>query len=200
MSTIEEKQPWMRDDEIEVLESLFQVINTRHVFEIGSGGSSIYFPNVLRETKPDQFKKWVALESNQEWYDRVVRWAKEEDLDCLEVRMVDSYRSEIANMEGVTPKFDVFIVDSGNRQELLHTLNAKFEEADWFVILHDSGRFQYRHAIDSFDHGKHLTIGNTPDKVGYKENGLSLLWNGEVPDQIDEIKNSVGGFKQDVYR
>lgn len=153
----------MSDEEIKILDELFEKEQPKMCLEWGSGGSTVYFPK-----KHHCIQKWYSIEHNRDWATKV-----RERMDAkvqLIYTSIPKYLSTVADMK---IKFDFILVDGLMREECMWVaedyLNPK-----GCVILHDSGRPWYWDMIKRWS-GKRdeLSKGEIPITMsGFAHRGL----------------------------
>lgn len=164
-------KPWMTAEEIghltQILTRLSEpyigIDSTMEIFEWGSGGSTVYFSNLLRERGVNF--KWTSVEYNKGWFQQIDAATKElPDVTVLPYLVNnDRLRQRRTNMDAYVnaakdqaKKFDFILVDGRKRRRCL--LEAKYLlESSGMVALHDASRTYYHCALEEFTQGKFLT-------------------------------------------
>lgn len=145
-------KPLMFDNEIKIIEKQLLdlgISGNINILEWGSGGSTVYFTNFLRQNKIKY--NWLSIEYNKEWYEKVLSFVQNDkntqmklfDVgdNQLKQRFVDM--DEYVNYpKTLDKKFDFILVDGRKRRRCL------FEAKDLLnsygvVYLHDAHRRYY---------------------------------------------------------
>ena len=172
----------------ETLVELSQKKNNLNILEWGSGFSTIYFSNFLKQNEIPF--KWVAIEHFVPWHEKVIAMIIENGLsnnvECfLKNATFETNKNiqETLNLDEyinypleLGTKFDLIIVDGRKRSECLKVA-SNILTTDGVAILHDAEREWYH---DGFKHyvngGEFVTANTTPAARG----GVQKLWVGIV--------------------
>lgn len=161
-------RPWMKESEIKALEKVFLFLakkrNTLNILEWGSGGSTVYFTDFLKNLRIDY--KWLSLEYNKDWYEEIQKLKADDtntkivlfDVDNNELKQrhtnMDAYVGYSATLG---QKFDFILVDGRKRRRCI--LEAKKLLSDGGVVaLHDAYRKYYHCAFKNFSYSRFLKI------------------------------------------
>jgi predicted O-methyltransferase YrrM len=137
----------MGENEIRIVERIFQIFSTKTVLEFGAGGSTAYYSRLVQ--------LWVSLEQSEEIISKLA------SKPCVNVRMIKS-SDYIVDSAGLG-RFDFVLVDGGKRKEILgHCL--KLIESDGVVLLHDAERAEYHPAFYLFPYFRVLARGKLDHK------------------------------------
>jgi len=144
--------PWITYPAIEFIKK--RVIPGMSIFEYGSGGSTIWWANLVSHV--------VSVEHDREWFERLT--AKEcANVDLFQIDLIygGEYSKKIACYNN---QFDIVVVDGRDRVNCIkNSLGALTESG--VVILDNSDRGQYAEGIAYlFEHGfrKIEFVGFTP--------------------------------------
>lgn len=160
--------PYMNDKEVVILDKLLSELKPEKCLEWGSGGSTLYFPEVHK----DSIKLWFSIEHDGNWYEAVSQHGYPAN-----VSLVHKDFSEYMTLpEG---KFDFILVDGRNRLACLQSIKDKGLLAKGGIaVLHDSGRLRYRSGFDLFDHWEEISPSSNPTADGgLEDQGLVKFWN-----------------------
>jgi len=171
--------PYMTDEEIQafkqVLDSLSQKGSVR-VFEYGSGGSTVYFSNYLKNSGCDFV--WFSLEHDVKWGTQVDGWLRSNQLHnvhllltevpghkpaklnkaILRKKMVEQgttfdYSRYTPVVKNMGMKFDLVLVDARDRK---NCLNYAWESLNpgGYALFHDASRDYYQCVFEKYPQGK----------------------------------------------
>lgn len=176
----------MLSEEVLAIEKvLSSYSNHLDVLEWGSGGSTVYFTNFLREKGISY--TWTSVEYNKAWYERISDAVREDsrtkialfDVGNTEVKQrlvpMDEY---VAYPGTLGKKYDVILVDGRKRRRCLLEA-SKLLKPNGITLLHDARRTYY-----------HCAFQNYPDSKIVLWSGL---WRGKLEDPglTRRIANSV---------
>lgn len=157
------------------------------ILEWGSGRSTTYFSNFLRERGvPFQ---WHAIENFVPWYDVVQKMIQENDLLATTTchlkspthaeRKALQERMDMSDFihfpETLNQKFDFILVDARKRRECMQ-LAAKLVSPQGVVVLHDAERLEGDSVFQLYKEGGRF-VCETPSPV---PGGLQKLWVGQL--------------------
>lgn len=147
----------MSPKEITIMESVLLSYGKHvDVLEWGSGGSTVYFPQFLRNKGVSY--TWTSIEYNRDWYERISGIVKDDkdikltlfDVGNMELKQryipMDEYVA-YPRMLGV--KYDVIFVDGRKRRRCLLEA-SKLLKPKGTVLLHDARRTYYHHAFSAY--------------------------------------------------
>lgn len=134
MNNILEAKPMMSDEEIQVVDSLFEKHKFKRCLEWGSGGSTIYFPR-----KHDCIEEWYSIEHNGKYVDMIKRSV--EHTVALKHVKLEEYLAVVKNR-----KFDFILIDGLMRQECL-TFAEDLLNRGGVILLHDASRPEFQKPI-----------------------------------------------------
>lgn len=120
----------MSEQEIEIINDLLRVKQSKNCLEWGSGNSTMYFP---RENS--FIKKWLAIEHNKTYYELL-----NDKLPVnAEIKVVESSNKYIRFPLYLDYKFDFILVDGNFRDECME-IAFQVVEKDGIILLHDAFR------------------------------------------------------------
>lgn len=179
-------KPQMSKDEIKIIEKILLSFSPKvDVLEWGSGGSTVYFTEFLKQEGVSY--TWDSIEYNRNWYEKIFNLVKDDknititlfDVGNNELKQpninMDEYVSYPATLN---KKYDFIFVDGRKRRRCV--LEAKkMLKPDGIVILHDGRRTYYHPAFSAF-----------PDRRILLKTGL---WQGKLKDPgiVRKIINSI---------
>jgi len=153
-------KPLMSEEDIKSVEKELLKFDTLDVLEWGSGGSTVYFSNIL-DSKFIPFL-WESIEYDVDWYIKVLKYIgpvndvrlhlfdeevlRNDDRRALRNVPMNEY---VKFPKRLGKKFDVIFVDGRKRRRDLL-------KPDGIVILHDAKREYYHCAMDKYD-GEYLS-------------------------------------------
>jgi len=150
-------KPQMSAKEIGAIESLLLSYGLRvDVLEWGSGGSTVYFTQFLRNKGVSY--TWTSIEYNKIWYERIkdlVRSDKNISLILVDVGNTELKQRSIPMNEYVAypavlgKKYDVILVDGRKRRRCLVEA-SKLLKPNGTVLLHDARRTYYHCAFSIY--------------------------------------------------
>ncbi len=146
-------KPYLHDKEMEVMEEILRNLRPLKCLEYGSGFSTVYFSKFL-----DKNSKWIAMEHDKEWFEKIKNINKSPN---IEVFLVPPNRypwqgkeedgtyydfKEYIEFTGRFGKFDFIFIDGRARE---HCLVKAYEllEDDGIVVLHDAQRVYYHRPL-----------------------------------------------------
>ena len=156
-----------------------------NLIEWGSGGSTIYFSNFLREK--DISFTWHAIENFIPWYHRVVDMIEESGLgETTHVYLTDATcdeRKEVQELLDLEDyinypakfdvKFDFLLIDARRRKTCME-IAKNFLSDVGYVVLHDAERADCIPLFDLYDGGY---INEVESPV---PGGVQKLWAGQL--------------------
>lgn len=160
----------MAHEEIQILDDLIEKHQPEICLEWGSGGSTIYFPN-----KHDCIKRWVSIEHDYTWVDALKSQMElNKSVDLRHGTQEDGlYLNWAMDM-----KFDFILIDGIMRLECMAFASTYCMNPGAIVVLHDSGRAEYKDGYEFFDHYLELAPGVGEGKDGGADfRGLTMFWN-----------------------
>lgn len=150
-------KPQMSPDEIRVIErALLRHGSQVDVLEWGTGGSTVYFTQLLREKGVAY--SWVGIEYNRLWHERVHELLRNDPhvrLALFDVGNTANKQRDLPMDEYVAypamlgKKFDVILVDGRKRRRCLLEA-AKLLKPGGTVLLHDARRSHYHCAFRAY--------------------------------------------------
>lgn len=165
--------PWLADEEMTIMVSLFGTQRPTTVLEWGIGGSTIYWPRQY-----DFIKRWIVIEHDKD-YAKVVA---EQVIDIVEVLQLDPPHYW-RQAERLGP-FDLILVDGRHRVKCLEAATKALADKG-IAVLHDSGRDRYKPAWEFYPWSETLYPGKlTLEGVpGAEQHGLTVFWQDELVEQ-----------------
>lgn len=161
-------KPMMSDAEISIVEALLKKLpEDARVLEWGSGNSTPFFAKQLDPKK----SLWLSVEHNGNYIKELSHkspfnvhfvWAPEDDfyVDCVKLNR---------------NSFDLVIVDGMDKWRERCVAEAfDMLTPDGVILLHDSGRPEYRKWIQKYPH-EQLIEGEVPVEGGFAHRGLVLF-------------------------
>jgi predicted O-methyltransferase YrrM len=154
---MDELKPWMEPSEVEAIESLLKGLqpNLLNCLEWGSGGSTVHFPKLLRDSGKKH--NWLSLEYNRLWAIEVQQAIEDSNLNNVHLKLFDSGSTELRPEFDFTDyinypatlnqKFDFILVDGRCRRRCV--LEAKkLLNDNGIIVLHDASRPWYQSALE----------------------------------------------------
>jgi len=132
------------------------------VLEWGSGGSTVYFTQFLKNKGISY--TWTSIEYNKVWYERISDRVKDDknislalfDVGNTELKQrnapMDEYVAYPATLE---KKYDVIFVDGRKRRRCLLEATALLKPSG-VVLLHDARRTYYHSAFSAYPDSRML--------------------------------------------
>ncbi len=168
-------KPQMSSDEILVIEQVLLHHGSQvDVLEWGTGGSTVYFTQVLREQGVSY--SWTGIEYNRLWHKRINELLQSDPrvhLVLFDVGNAANKQRDLTMDEYVAypatlgKKFDVILVDGRKRRRCLLEA-AKLLKSGGIVLLHDARRSYYHCAFRAYPDSRMLL--------------WSGLWQGRLED------------------
>lgn len=153
----------MTPKEIAVMESILLSYGKHvDVLEWGSGGSTIYFTEFLKNKEISY--SWTSIEYNKIWYERISDLAKEDKnikLVLFDVGNTELKQREIPMNEYVAypstlgKKYDVILVDGRKRRRCLLEAVTLLKPGG-VALLHDARRTYYHAAFSAYPDSRML--------------------------------------------
>lgn len=195
-----------------VLNSLFKSKKIR-VFEWGSGFSSIYFSEYLKNKGVDF--EWHSVDNNREWNKKVQSMILDKKLEKnLKIYIeefspfwekpggdiipphcgvlspkLDSEKMYIDCPKRVGGKFDLIFIDARFRRRCIQ-IAKEVVATDGVVILHDAQKDHYQVGLEVFKHGEFFKSG----KWGLLQKEENKIWVGGMGENssiiLEEIKHN----------
>ena len=147
----------MTDEEIVVIGKALLAHGPQiDVLEWGSGGSTVYFTDFLRQH--GVVYSWVSMEYNREWYKKIteaIGGDSQTEIVLFDVGNTDNKQRLISMDEYVSypatldKKFDVILVDGRKRRRCLVEALALLKPGGE-VFLHDARRTYYHCAFSAY--------------------------------------------------
>ena len=183
--------PLMWQGEIDILKFLLKgCAKTQkkvRVLEWGSGGSTVYFPEFLRNIKIDH--SWTSIEGNASWHKKVTKATT--NYDNIDIYRVPSeqYVDFPLSLGGM---YDIIIVDGEFRRQCLGVASTLLDKQG-AVFLHDAQIEDYRlGVVENFPYHKMFLCEKRNEQVcvGYLvEDAKSVYHVVDLPhNQIRQIK------------
>lgn len=182
---IERTEPWLTEAANEKLKSIINNGKNLHVFEYGSGASTIWFckqPNVERIYSVEHDKKWLkelaqhltpelakkaVFFMGETPYHYAICWATENIKIESEVKLSTGTRLRIACSQKPEGIFDIILVDGRNRVKCIKVC-MDYVKPGGILILDNSERHYYKPGIDLLkDWHRFDTYQPLPDKYGF---------------------------------
>lgn len=158
-------RPMMSNQEIQILDSILSSPFVHSVLEIGSGGSTLFYPT----RHPIE---WHSVEFNSSWYRDIQKLAP----NNVHLYLLEDIPAFIAKFSPRAEEFQVVLIDgpADNREQVIESVRGWNTNA--IVLLHDSRRRVYEESLSRYFRCVNLTAGEfaRPDG-GCKGRGLSLL-------------------------
>jgi len=170
-------KPFMTDEEIVIIEEIllgFPTDKPLMIFEYGSGGSTLYFSQLLKD-KGYSFT-WFSLEHDLDWGQSVVRQTREANLHSTHIILkeipdypvkklnrpkyrepwvkqgkVFDYSSYTHVPSTMGLKFDFVLVDGRDRKNCIKTC-LPLMAPEGVIALHDADRPYYQCIFDNIIH------------------------------------------------
>jgi predicted O-methyltransferase YrrM len=128
--------PWMNYAVVKLLESSLQGVEDIKLFEYGSGSSTIFFANIVKQV--------FSCEHDSEWFNRIK--AKVPQNVSLMYRQEDEDGMYCRAINDVDDNFDIVVVDGRDRPNCIK--QALYHLTDrGIVILDDSHRQDYEEVL-----------------------------------------------------
>lgn len=150
-------KPQMSSEETAVMERILSSYGPHlDVLEWGSGGSTVYFAQFLRDEGISY--TWTSIEYNRIWHERISHVVRDDK--CVDLVLFDVGNTELRQRytsmeEYITypatlgKKYDVILVDGRKRRRCL--LEARnLLKPDGVVFLHDARRTYYHCAFSAY--------------------------------------------------
>ena len=156
-------KPQMSQKEIAMIESILLSYGPHlDILEWGSGGSTVYFTQFLRNKEISY--TWTSIEYNRVWYERILDMVgddKSVNLSLFDVRNTE-LKQRYTTMEEyiiypatLGKKYDVILVDGRKRRRCLLEA-SKLLKPDGVTLLHDARRTYYHCAFSAYPDGHML--------------------------------------------
>jgi predicted O-methyltransferase YrrM len=160
--------PYMDKVEVDILDKLLSELKPKRCLEWGSGGSTLYFPEIHEK----YIQLWLSIEHDRNWFDSLNECGYRPTVNLI----YKPFPEYITFPEG---KFDFILVDGRQRLACLQAIKDKNLLAkNGIIVLHDSGRLRYRKGFDLFDHWEELSPSSNPtEDGGLEDKGLVKFWN-----------------------
>ena len=194
--------------EIEIFKIILDHIkndNKLNIFEWGSGHSTVYYSNYLRQ-KGVTFE-WHSIDNNKTWHEKIKVLVKEKKLDshvCLYLKEFEPFwrkpdwgpippacelfspksQNEMAYIDfprQLDSRFDVVIIDARFRRHCIQTTKEVLLP-EGIAILHDAQKTHYHVGLDDFRYRNFLNSGSwypfqkTPNRVWIGSTGNSSIF------------------------
>src|SRR3989344_1471109 len=150
-------EPQMSPKEIMTMESILSSYGKRlDVLEWGSGGSTVYFTQFLKNKGISY--TWTSIEYSKIWYERIldmVKGDKNVSLALFDVGNTNVNQPDIPMNEYVAypatlgKKYDVILVDGRKRRRCLLEA-SKMLKPGGVVLLHDARRAHYHSSFSAY--------------------------------------------------
>lgn len=148
-------KPWMLKREVEFLDEWMNKNRPKRILEWGSGGSTVYFAGFY-----DFIERWLAIEHDHEWYQKV-----RQDASSVVTLKLCNMSEYVEMPEG---RFDIILVDGRRRVECLNRVGDLLKE-DGICFLHDSDRDIYKPYPSDLVYEKVMGGNGSSD-------GLTMFW------------------------
>jgi len=156
--------PMMSEKEVAIIDKLIEERQPKHCFEWGSGTSTSYFPN-----KHKCIKSWLSIEHNGHYPE----YLKDKINENTTIVWITNENSYIDCVKQNGEKYDFILVDGLYRENCLEVAH-KIAKKGAIILLHDSGRLEYKKFIDKYNYKK-LCDGEIKTEDGYAHRGLTLF-------------------------
>ncbi len=171
-----EMKPWMQDDQIELVERILLSFGKRklNILEWGSGGSTLYFSQLLEKHGIDY--EWISVEHSSKWYNQfigkvpqgkikvILKKQKAGNPATINLDHYVHYPRELTNKNKPPQFFDFILVDGRARARCL--VEAKFlVKPDGIIMLHDAEREKYHYVFPLFENGKFIYSKDKPHAI-----------------------------------
>lgn len=157
----------MADIDIQYFKNILLRYSSPKVLEWGSGTSTKYFTDFLRENKKEY--SWVSIEHHKGWYETVKKW----NLPAVDVRFAEQGSDAYFDVKG---KYDVIFIDGRNRRKCLLKAKELLNE-NGVVFLHDGDRKYYQCAFEGYHH----------KFIQDEKRALPRLWKGTLKPEEQKI-------------
>ena len=187
--------PWMTFDAIELLDNY--VKDHMHVFEYGSGGSSIFFARKAREViSVEHDSEWMNVVENKikstglkSWVGKLILPEKNNIINPASAEEANDYISSDESYVGYNFKkyataiddypdgyFDLVIVDGRARPSCIMHSIPKIKEGGWLVV-DNTGRPSYHPAMQKYIFGSFDKVVETCGPTTYIANfTMTSIW------------------------
>ncbi len=171
----EEIKPFMRKREIKIIEKQLFLLGKQNkkidILEWGSGGSTVYFSQFLRDNNIQY--NWLSIEYNKKWHDKISEIVSQDidtevvlfDVGNDNLRQRNLEMNEYVNYPNtLNKKFDFILVDGRKRRRCLLEARSLIK-FNGVVFLHDAQRKYYHCALEIYSNslfvGAYLWKGKT---------------------------------------
>jgi hypothetical protein len=158
-------RPMMSSQEIKILDSILSSPFVHSVLEVGSGGSTLYYPTRHQV-------EWHSVEFSASWYQD----SQKRVPSNVQLYLLEDIPAFIAKFSPRAKEFQLVLIDGpdDNRESVIESVRSW--DTDAIVLLHDSSRRPYEGALSGYFRCVNLTPGEfaAPDG-GCHGRGLSLL-------------------------
>lgn len=158
----------MNKSEIRTIEETLRGLGNKkdkiHILEWGSGGSTVYFTEFLKEIGVPY--EWISIEYNKRWHEKVKNAVAHDpnievvlfDVGNDQLKQVDNPMDEyVGYPTTLDNKFDMVLVDGRKRRRCV--LEAKKNLApEGVVFLHDAQRKYYHCALGTFPNRRFVAM------------------------------------------
>jgi len=163
------EMPWMKSKELDIIVEVVDKLQPEHVFEWGSGFSTLLLPRLL-----PGLKSWHSLEHNEKWYEFIKQENKDSRVfahyqgsdnpayngskkryDAEKEGLYQDFKSYIEFPRKFDQKFDFMFIDGRARKECLKVAYELLSDRG-VVIVHDANRADYFENHPPFNHVFHL--------------------------------------------
>ena len=165
--------PYMPQAEIAIMDMVLALKRPVRVLEFGAGGSTVRWSGL------PFIERWVTVEHDPEWYDKVRADCKENGAKA-EVYLVPLEPTSYYIGDVQEHFYDLIFVDGEHRVECIKA-SPQWLAPDGVVVLHDAIRLEYAEAWDVYPYRAMLTRGECVRgglalEHGGCRNGLMVMW------------------------
>lgn len=157
--------PMMARHEYEYIRDLINQNGLTSCLEWGSGNSTLYFPKNCTG-----ISKWVSVEDNGHYLDYLNNKKLSSKVSTIWIPESQLYYQMF---ERSVNQYDFILVDGLYRNECIETGMSILCNGG-ILVLHDSGRSEYKEIIDKFPHEK-IFDGEQPVDGGYAHRGITIF-------------------------
>ena len=125
-------RPMMSNQEIRILDSILSSPFVQSVLEVGSGGSTLYYPTRHRV-------EWHSVEFNASWYQDIQKRVS----NNVQLYLLEDVPAFIAKFSPRAKEFQLVLIDGpdDDRESVIESVRGW--DTDAIVLLHDSSRRPY---------------------------------------------------------
>lgn len=156
-------EPWITESAIELIK--LKLTEKAHVFEFGSGASTLWFLDILK------MGKLVTVDNHRGYFEEINRLIKEKKSFCLTstVLVDEPYNNQIEIYKD--DYFDLVLVDGRNRNACIRSAIPKLKKGGW-LVLDNSERHHYEPGKSLMSEWNQIHCQQRiPDKYGFYQEG-----------------------------